>query len=89
MLSIDKGNSCRRRSVSKPTMKKDKEKGRSMNNTSRGRSDGAGKSRVGDNSVERAIGSRLRAYYDEVAREPVPDRFVNLLKRLDDEAKKN
>jgi hypothetical protein len=70
-------------------MKKEREKGRSMNITSRGRSDGVGKSRAGDSSVERAIGSRLRAYYDEVAREPVPDRFVNLLKRLDDDGKKN
>jgi hypothetical protein len=89
MLAIDKGNSCRRRSASKPTMKKGKEKGHSMSKTSRGRSDGTGTSRGGDSSVERAIGSRLRAYYDEVAREPVPDRFVNLLKQLDDEAKKN
>jgi hypothetical protein len=40
-------------------------------------------------SVERAIGSRLRAYYDEVAREPVPDRFVELLKQLDTESKKH
>ena len=32
-----------------------------------------------DGTVERAIGSRLRAYYDELAREPVPDRFVDLL----------
>jgi hypothetical protein len=41
-----------------------------------------------DGGVERAIGSRLRAYYDELAREPVPDRFVDLLKRLDDESSK-
>jgi len=34
-------------------------------------------------TVEKAIGSRLRAYYDEVAKEPVPDRFLDLLKRLD------
>lgn len=38
-----------------------------------------------DGTVERAIGSRLRAYYDELSREPVPDRFVDLLKRLDDD----
>ena len=70
-------------------MKKEKEKGRPMNIASRGRTDGAGKARGGDSSVERAIGSRLRAYYDEVAREPVPDRFVELLKQLDDDAKKH
>jgi hypothetical protein len=46
----------------------------------------AGPRRQGaDGTVERAIGSRLRAYYDELAREPVPDRFVDLLKRLDDD----
>jgi hypothetical protein len=46
----------------------------------------AGAGRQGpDGTVERAIGSRLRAYYDELAREPVPDRFVDLLKRLDDD----
>jgi len=70
-------------------MKKEKEKGRPMNITSRGRTDGSGKARGADSSVERAIGSRLRAFYDEVAREPVPERFVELLKRLDDEAKKH
>jgi hypothetical protein len=37
----------------------------------------------GDSSVQAAIGNRLRAYYDNVAKEPVPDRFVELLKRLD------
>lgn len=69
-------------------MKKEKEKGRPMNIASRGRTDGSGKAR-GDSSVERAIGSRLRAYYDEVAREPVPDRFVELLKQLDTDSKKH
>jgi hypothetical protein len=33
--------------------------------------------------IDRAIGTRLRALYDEVAREPVPDRFVELLRQLD------
>src|SRR5262245_18078902 len=70
------------------TMKKEKEKGRPMSITSRGRADNGGRSR-GDSSVERAIGSRLRAYYDEVAREPVPERFVELLKQLDDDSKKH
>jgi hypothetical protein len=32
--------------------------------------------------IDRAIGKKLRALYDEVAREPVPDRFVELLKQL-------
>ncbi len=29
------------------------------------------------------IGRKLRDYYDEVAQQPVPDRFVELLQRLD------
>ncbi len=29
------------------------------------------------------IGRRLREFYDDVAQQPVPDRFVELLKRLD------
>jgi hypothetical protein len=62
------------------------EKDRPMPDAARGRAKVGGRTRgggSGDGSVERAIGSRLRAYYDEVAREPVPDRFVELLKRLD------
>ncbi|WP_062203907.1 NepR family anti-sigma factor [Aureimonas sp. AU12] len=30
-----------------------------------------------------AIGKRLKAYYDDVAGEPVPDRFLSLLDALD------
>jgi hypothetical protein len=70
-------------------MKNEKEKGRPMNVESRGRSGETRKKRSADGSVERAIGSRLRAYYDEVAREPVPERFVELLKKLDDQSKKH
>jgi anti-sigma factor NepR-like protein len=29
------------------------------------------------------IGKRLRDYYDEVAAQPVPDRFLDLLKQLE------
>lgn len=29
------------------------------------------------------IGQRLRNYYDEVARQPVPDRFTDLLNQLE------
>lgn len=53
--------------------------------TSRGRAKAGPRRQGADGSVERAIGSRLRAYYDELSREPVPDRFVDLLKRLDDD----
>jgi len=33
--------------------------------------------------VQGHIGRQLRAVYDEVVREPVPDRFVKLLEELD------
>jgi hypothetical protein len=36
-----------------------------------------------DKSVQTAIGARLRAYYDGVQREAIPDRFVVLLKQLE------
>jgi len=36
-----------------------------------------------ESNIQTAIGIRLRAYYDELARQPVPDRFVDLLKQLD------
>jgi len=70
-------------------MKNEKERTDPMAIASRARTGNTGKKRAMDGSVERAIGSRLRAYYDEVAREPVPDRFVELLKQLDDESKKH
>jgi hypothetical protein len=33
---------------------------------------------------QRAIGRELRRMYDNVAREPVPDDFLELLKKIDD-----
>ena len=30
-----------------------------------------------------AIGKRLKAYYEDVASEPIPDRFLSLLNALD------
>jgi hypothetical protein len=36
-----------------------------------------------DSDVETHIGGRLRAMYDSVLREPVPDRFLDLLRQLD------
>ncbi len=38
----------------------------------------SGKPRVYD-----IIGTRLRGYFDEVVKQPVPDRFLELLKQLD------
>ena len=39
--------------------------------------------RRGGDAVQSAIGKRLKAYYDDVASEPVPDRFLSLLDALD------
>ncbi len=36
-----------------------------------------------DKSAQAAIGTRLRAYYDGVAGEAIPERFVELLKQLE------
>ncbi len=33
---------------------------------------------------QRAIGRELRRMYDEVTREPVPDEFLDLLRKIDD-----
>ena len=33
--------------------------------------------------IQDLIGRRLKAYYDDVVNEPVPDRFVELLNRLE------
>ncbi|WAP69522.1 NepR family anti-sigma factor [Jiella pelagia] len=34
--------------------------------------------------INAAIGKQLKAYYDDVASEPVPDRFLSLLDALDE-----
>jgi anti-sigma factor NepR-like protein len=39
--------------------------------------------------VQAKIGSQLRAIYDDVVKEGVPDRFVELLKRLDKKDEKD
>jgi Anti-sigma factor NepR len=41
--------------------------------------------RTSDPTVQAAIGRKLRALYDEVANEPVPERFSELLKQLADQ----
>lgn len=35
-----------------------------------------------DDPVQRAIGEQLRAVFDEVVQQPVPERFIELLRRL-------
>jgi hypothetical protein len=36
---------------------------------------------------QRAIGRELRRIYDDVAREPVPDEFLDLLRKIDEPGK--
>lgn len=38
-----------------------------------------------DREAQARIGKQLRAMYDDLLRQPVPDRFTELLKKLDDE----
>ena len=39
---------------------------------------------VGDNtSIDPGVGDRLRDYYEPITREPLPDRFLDLLRRAD------
>lgn len=40
-----------------------------------------------DANVQRQIGKRLQKLYDGVLDEPIPDRFVELLKQLEDSSK--
>ncbi|MFM8701020.1 MAG: NepR family anti-sigma factor [Hyphomicrobiales bacterium] len=39
-------------------------------------------------SFQDHIGQELRAMYDEVLQQPIPDRFIELLKALDEKADK-
>lgn len=36
-----------------------------------------------DRAIQERIGDHLRAMYDDLIQQPVPDRFVDLLNRLD------
>jgi hypothetical protein len=39
---------------------------------------------VGDDTpIDQVVGNRLRDYYESIIREPVPDRFLDLLRRAD------
>jgi len=65
-------------------MSKDKKKPPAeMDVTSEQNGAGADRPRKLDKSVQAAIGARLRAYYDGVAGEEIPDRFVELMKQLE------
>lgn len=40
----------------------------------------------GDGDVHTRITSQLQTYYNQILAQPLPDRFQELLRRLDDEA---
>lgn len=42
-----------------------------------------GRRKSTDDEVHSHIGGRLKAYYDQVLTQPVPDRFEDLLRQLD------
>lgn len=45
----------------------------------------AGNHRNGNSDVHARIGSQLKALYDDVMEQPVPDRFADLLRRLEEQ----
>jgi Anti-sigma factor NepR len=45
-------------------------------------------SAAGYAGMEKHIGSQLKALYDDMVAEPIPDRLLDLLNRLDDKAAK-
>lgn len=50
------------------------------------RSKGSGVSKKNTKIVHDAVSGRLKAFYDDIADQDVPDRFLDLLKRIDDAA---
>ena len=48
---------------------------------------GAPRPRAVEAGLDRYIAGQLKAIYDEVAAEPIPDRLLQLLDRLDDDGK--
>ncbi|MDB5571330.1 MAG: Anti-sigma factor NepR [Hyphomicrobiales bacterium] len=41
-----------------------------------------------DEHIQRRIGTKLRSYYDELLSEPIPDKFIELLVKLDEKERK-
>ena len=41
-----------------------------------------------DDPIQRAIGDKLKAVFDEVANQPVPERFTALLKQLEEQERR-
>ena len=42
-----------------------------------------------DDEIQNHLGRQLQSIYDDVLHQPVPERFMNLLRELDEAAKKN
>jgi hypothetical protein len=59
-----------------------KKKGREMNLDIRGGSSGRATASI-DPRIQQEIGKHLRAVYDDVINEPVPDKFMKLLEELE------
>lgn len=59
-----------------------KNKGEKMRMESQGRSSADGSGQL-DLRVQSEIGKRLRAIYDDVINEPVPNKFMELLEKLE------
>lgn len=45
--------------------------------------DSAGPGQAAPADMQAFIGRQLRAVYDDIAKQPVPDRFIELIKQLD------
>lgn len=41
-----------------------------------------------DEHIQRRIGAKLRNYYDELLNEPIPEKFIELLVKLDEKERK-
>ena len=52
------------------------------------RAKGSGVSKKNSRIVQDAVSGKLKAYYDDIAHQEVPDRFVELLKRIDEASDK-
>lgn len=64
------------------------ERGRARNGAKAAPGVGAAAGREAPASAEEFIAQQLKAMYDEVVAQPVPERFMELLNRLDGDAGK-
>lgn len=73
MADESQGSGGARRDKAEPRMRQD----------TGGKVEGGGKV---DKRIQGEIGKQLRAVYEDVVKEPVPDRFLELLKKLEKSA---